>query len=94
LFYINGLANFIGTGIVINDPETSAGICCRLIGGERWCEIRATHSGAMGWVAGGYLVEAAAPVVTNSAHALSSRRPAISSSCASGTNASRSRKRS
>jgi hypothetical protein len=36
LFYINGLADFIGTGIVINDPEISAGICCRLIGGERW----------------------------------------------------------
>jgi len=34
---------------------------CRLTGGERWCEIRATHTGVTGWVAGRYLVESAAP---------------------------------
>ncbi len=34
---------------------------CRLTGGERWCAIRATHSGVTGWVAGRYLVEAAPP---------------------------------
>jgi uncharacterized protein YraI len=34
---------------------------CRLTGRERWCEIRATHSGLTGWVAGRYLVESAAP---------------------------------
>ena len=34
---------------------------CRLTGGERWCAIRATHSGVTGWVAGRYLVESAAP---------------------------------
>jgi uncharacterized protein YraI len=39
---------------------------CRLTGGERWCEIRAMHTGVTGWVAGRYLVESAAP-----------RRPAV-----------------
>ncbi len=34
---------------------------CRLTGRERWCAIRATHSGVKGWVAGRYLVESAAP---------------------------------
>ena len=34
---------------------------CRLTGQERWCRIRATGSGVMGWVAGRYLVETAAP---------------------------------
>jgi hypothetical protein len=34
---------------------------CRLTGGERWCAIRALHSGVTGWVAGWYLVESAAP---------------------------------
>jgi hypothetical protein len=34
---------------------------CRLTGGERWCAIRATHTGVTGWVAGRYLVESAAP---------------------------------
>ena len=34
---------------------------CRLTGSERWCTIRATHSGVTGWVAGRYLVESAAP---------------------------------
>ena len=34
---------------------------CRLTGGERWCAIRATHSGVTGWVAGRFLVESAAP---------------------------------
>lgn len=34
---------------------------CRLTGQERWCQIRATVSGVMGWVAGRYLVETAAP---------------------------------
>jgi hypothetical protein len=30
---------------------------CRLTGSERWCAIRAAHSGVTGWVAGRYLVE-------------------------------------
>ena len=34
---------------------------CRLTGGERWCAIRATHTGVTGWVAGRYLFESAAP---------------------------------
>ena len=34
---------------------------CRLTGGERWCAIRAAHSGITGWVAGRYLVESPAP---------------------------------
>ena len=34
---------------------------CRLTGSERWCVIRAAHSGVNGWVAGRYLVESAAP---------------------------------
>ena len=34
---------------------------CRLTGSERWCTIRAAHSGVTGWVAGRYLVESAAP---------------------------------
>jgi len=34
---------------------------CRLTGGERWCAIRATHTGVTGWVAGRFLVESAAP---------------------------------
>jgi hypothetical protein len=34
---------------------------CRLTGGERWCAIRAMHTGITGWVAGRYLVESAAP---------------------------------
>jgi len=34
---------------------------CRLTGRERWCQVRAAHSGATGWVAGRYLVESAAP---------------------------------
>jgi hypothetical protein len=34
---------------------------CRLTGEERWCQIRAAGSGVMGWVAGRYLVETAAP---------------------------------
>ena len=34
---------------------------CRLTGNERWCAIRAAHSGVTGWVAGRYLVESAAP---------------------------------
>ena len=34
---------------------------CRLTGSERWCAIRAAHSGITGWVAGRYLVESAAP---------------------------------
>lgn len=34
---------------------------CRLTGSERWCAIRASHSGVRGWVAGRYLIEAAAP---------------------------------
>jgi hypothetical protein len=34
---------------------------CRLTGDERWCAIRATHTGVKGWVAGRYLVESAAP---------------------------------
>ena len=34
---------------------------CRLTGNERWCAIRAAHSGVKGWVAGQYLIEAAAP---------------------------------
>ncbi len=36
---------------------------CRLTGTERWCNIRASGSGVTGWVAGRYLVEAAAPRV-------------------------------
>jgi len=34
---------------------------CRLTGGERWCAIRAAHTGVAGWVAGRFLVESAAP---------------------------------
>jgi len=34
---------------------------CRMTGRERWCAIRATHSGVTGWVAGQFLVESAAP---------------------------------
>jgi len=34
---------------------------CRLTGDERWCAIRAAHSGVTGWVAGRYIVESAAP---------------------------------
>ena len=34
---------------------------CRLTGDERWCAIRAAHSGVTGWVAGRHLVESAAP---------------------------------
>jgi hypothetical protein len=34
---------------------------CRLTGGERWCAIRAMHTGFTGWVAGRFLVESAAP---------------------------------
>ena len=34
---------------------------CRLTGGERWCAIRARHSGVTGWVAGRFLVETVAP---------------------------------
>jgi uncharacterized protein YraI len=34
---------------------------CRMTGEDRWCQIRATNSGATGWVAGRFLVEAAAP---------------------------------
>jgi len=34
---------------------------CRLTGGERWCAIRATHTGVTGWVAGRYIGESAAP---------------------------------
>jgi hypothetical protein len=34
---------------------------CRLTGQDRWCRIRATGSGVIGWVAGQYLVETATP---------------------------------
>lgn len=34
---------------------------CRLTGNERWCQIRAVGLGTMGWVAGRFLIEAAAP---------------------------------
>ena len=36
---------------------------CRLTGDMRWCRIRASGSGVMGWVAGRYLVETSAPRV-------------------------------
>ncbi len=35
---------------------------CRMTGQTRWCSIRMAGSGVQGWVAGRYLVEAAAPV--------------------------------
>ena len=35
---------------------------CRLTGGERWCAVRATHTGVTGWVAGRFVVESAAPL--------------------------------
>lgn len=34
---------------------------CRMTGEDRWCQIRAMGSGVTGWVAGRFLVEAAAP---------------------------------
>lgn len=34
---------------------------CRLTRGTRWCSVRADGSGIQGWVAGSFLVEAAAP---------------------------------
>lgn len=34
---------------------------CRLTRDTRWCSIRVDNSGVQGWVAGSYLVEAAAP---------------------------------
>lgn len=34
---------------------------CRMTGDARWCNIRAAHSGAMGWVAGRFLIESGAP---------------------------------
>lgn len=36
---------------------------CRLTRGTRWCSIRVDGSGAQGWVAGNFLVEAAAPAI-------------------------------
>jgi len=36
---------------------------CRMTGATRWCSIRVDGSGVQGWVAGSYLVEAAAPAV-------------------------------
>lgn len=44
-------------GISLGRPEFADG----LSGGERWCALRATHTGVTGWVAGRYLVESAAP---------------------------------
>lgn len=35
---------------------------CRLTRGTRWCSIRVDGSGVQGWVAGNFLVEAAAPM--------------------------------
>lgn len=35
---------------------------CRMTGAVRWCSVRVSGSGVQGWVAGAYLVEAAAPV--------------------------------
>ena len=43
--------------------EVLEGRGCRMSGAERWCAIRATGSGQQGWVAGRFLVEAAAPPV-------------------------------
>jgi hypothetical protein len=34
---------------------------CRMTGPTRWCSIRVAGSGVQGWVAGRYLIEAAAP---------------------------------
>lgn len=34
---------------------------CRMTGPDRWCSVRVTGSGQQGWVAGRFLVEAAAP---------------------------------
>ncbi|MGB5763768.1 MAG: hypothetical protein WBM58_14590 [Sedimenticolaceae bacterium] len=37
---------------------------CRLTGRERWCAIRAAHSGVTGWVVGRLLIESATPAPT------------------------------
>ena len=34
---------------------------CRMTGGDRWCNVRFDGSGQQGWVAGRFLIEAAAP---------------------------------
>lgn len=34
---------------------------CRMTGPDRWCDVRFQGSGQQGWVAGRYLIEAAAP---------------------------------
>jgi hypothetical protein len=36
---------------------------CRMTGSTRWCSIRVDGSGVQGWVAGRYLIEAAAPTM-------------------------------
>ncbi len=36
---------------------------CRMTGPTRWCNIRVDGSGVQGWVAGKYLIEAAAPAM-------------------------------
>lgn len=48
----------IGT---LRDGERLRNQGCRLTGSERWCAVRAARSGVSGWVAGRYLLEAAAP---------------------------------
>lgn len=45
----------------ISNGEVVQNRCCRWTGDERWCRIRASGSGVKGWVAGRFLVEAAAP---------------------------------
>jgi len=46
---------------LLRNGDVLANRGCRLTGTERWCSIRAYGSGVTGWVAGRYLVEAAAP---------------------------------
>ncbi len=45
----------------VRNGQTAQNQGCRQTGDQHWCQVRLSNSGTMGWVAGRYLVETAAP---------------------------------
>lgn len=48
---------------LVQNGQLMQNLGCRMTGTARWCNVRVDGSGVQGWVAGQYLVEAAAPTL-------------------------------